>query len=101
MARCAQRILALGVIDHRRRVIAGQAHRELNEIGALPIAIGTDLAERRDRREYQARIECVQRIEAEADTIQVSGRMVFDQHVGTRDELAENLGARMALRDRA
>src|SRR5258708_32305521 len=91
MARGAQRILALGVIDHRRRVIARQTHRELDEIAPLPVAIGTDLPERSDRREYQARIECLQNVEAEANTVQVSGRMVFDQHVGTCDQRAENL----------
>src|SRR5208283_386738 len=44
-------------------------------------------------REYQARIDCAQRVETEANTVQVSGRMVFDQYVGARDERAEDLGA--------
>jgi hypothetical protein len=35
----------------------------------------------------------VQGVEAEANAIQVSGRMVFDQHIGTRNKRAKNLGA--------
>src|SRR5579872_5998630 len=82
MAGRAQRILTLGVVDHRWCVIAGETHRELDKVGALPIAIWSGLPEWRDRCDDESRVERTQRRVTEADRIEKAGRVILDKNVG-------------------
>ena len=82
MTRSAQRILALAIIDQGGGIVAGEAHRPLDKVGALPIPIRTGLSKRCDRYDDQARIQRAERRVREADALKKSDRMVLDQEIG-------------------
>src|SRR5262249_48304782 len=74
----AQRIFALAIIDQGGSIVAGEAHRPLNQVRALPFPIGTGLSKRSDRYDDQAWIQRVERRVRESDALEKSGRMVLD-----------------------
>ena len=83
-------VLALG-----RGIVAGDhhdaAHRQVHQVGALPIAVGAGLSEGRDRRHHQARVDLLQRLVSKAQAVEVTRRVALQQNVGLRDEASQPL----------
>ena len=104
-----------GVVDRRRAEldrmhVLGAGHRHdaggrLDHVivGGL-VAARAVLAEGRERRVDQPRIDLRQILVAEAERLERAGPVVLDEHVGGRDQLLQDLAAALGLqveRDRA
>src|SRR3954470_9062218 len=95
------RVADLGAGDDRRAVLeAGRAHRAAGRLG--DVLVGLRVLERAgaealQRRVDQPRVELVQVLPREAETVHHARAEVLDQDVGAVDQLAEDLLALVGL----
>ena len=67
------------------------------EVGAVPLAVGTGLAERRDRDHHQARVVRGQGGVVQIPGAHLRGQVVLDQHIGLAHQIEEQAVALRVL----